>query len=479
MTSRAIARIRLFVLVLLAVNCGEGGGTGPNHAPTAAVGGPYSSTTGVVAFDGRASSDPDGDDLTYHWNFGDGTSGSGATPSHTYQATGTYTVQLTVTDERGASSDPAGTSADVQNVGPAVTAGADTSGPVGMPVAIGATFTDDDGAPWRYAIDWGDGTTDDGTRGNAGAITATHTYAAEASYRVRVTVTDRFDVAASDSLRVTATAPVLLLAGDIGDCGPTRWYDDSTGALLARLSGIVVPLGDNAYDSGTLEEYETCYDPAWGHAKDRTRPVAGNHEYYTPGGAGYFAYFGDAAGDPDEGYYSFELGSWFVLVLNTGPSDGGTIPPSSPQVQWLRAELASHAQQCVVALLHHPRFSTTLDRAPIAFGVKALWDTLYAYGADLVINGHDHNYQRFAPQKPDGTADPAFGIRQITVGTGGGEGLYQFADPVPNLEARDRETFGVLELTLRAGRYDWRFVPSAGGKTFTDSGTGTCHGRPT
>jgi hypothetical protein len=152
----------------------------------------------------------------------------------------------------------------------------------------------------------------------------------------------------------------------------------------------------------------------------------------------------------------------------------------SVQEQWLRNQLATHSQQCVLAILHHPRFSTTQDRAPITPHLAALWNALYEYGADLVLNGHDHSYQRFAPQRPDGTADAAYGIRQLTVGTGGGEGLYGFA-PIPpgsNLEVRNNTTWGVMKLTLKSGGYDWRFTPVAGA-AYTDSGSGTCHGRPT
>ncbi|MEX2156255.1 MAG: PKD domain-containing protein [Gemmatimonadales bacterium] len=474
MTSPAIARLRIFSSLLLAAACGGGKDVGPNQPPVAAAGGPYTTNTGAVSFDGSASSDPDGDALTYSWDFGDGENGRGARPMHTYRATGSFTVRLTVTDARGGTSAPASTSAQVSNVGPTVEAGTSKAVPVGSSYALSATFTDGAEGPWDYTIQWGDGTTSDGDRGSPGTITATHAYASEAGYRVVVNVTDRFGAQGSDSLTITATPPVLVGAGDIGDC--LRTGDDSTGALLDRIEGIVMPLGDNAYLDGTPEEYANCYDPAWGRHKARSRPVAGNHDYNTPGATGYYGYFGAAAGDPAKGYYSYTLGSWFVIVLNTGTDSPPNYAVGSPQEQWLRAELASHSQQCVLAMFHHPRFSTTLGRG-LRPEVKPLWDALYEYGADLVINGHDHSYQRFAPQKPDGTADPAYGIRQITVGTGGGEGLYQWGDVVPNLDVRDNETWGVIKVTLRQSGYDWQFVPVTG-KTFTDSGSGTCHGRP-
>ena len=486
-TNRTLIRLTsIAVLLLLSADCGDGGGgSGPNDKPVAAAGGPYTSTTGSVTFNGSGSTDPNGDALTYAWTFGDGTTGTGAQPTHTYAATGTYTVSLTVTDSRSASSDPAGTSAQVSNVAPAVNAGADKSVSAGDAVEIAPSFTDGTDGPWSYAINWGDSHTQNGTRNSAGAISATHTYASQGTYKVLVTVTDRFGAAGRDSLTLTATEsfPVILAAGDIADCGPTRWYDDSTGALLKRMQGTVVPLGDNAYENGTPDEYANCYEPAWGAVKNRTRPVAGNHDYYNPrpdnvkNADGYYGYFGSAAGDPAKGYYSYTLGSWFVVVLNTGTESNTFIAAGSPQEQWLRAELSSHTQQCTLVMFHHPRFTSILDRPWIRPEVKAFWDASYEYGVDLILNGHDHGYQRFAPQNPDGVADAAFGIRQITNGSGGGEGLYQFGPTVDNLQVRDNTSYGILKVTLRTNSYDWQFVPITG-QSFTDSGSGTCHGRP-
>jgi len=363
---------------------------------------------------------------------------------------------------------------------------------VGSTFDLSATFTDTatDASPWSYDVAWGDGNSSSGSKSSIAPITASHSYATEGDYHVAVSVTNKRGATGSGSVTVAATAPVILAAGDIGDC--QRTTDDMTGALLDTLAGVVMPLGDNAYENGTDSEYTNCYAPNWGRQKDRTHPVAGNHDYnckptdpvvgpQCPRPAdGYFTYFGSAAGDPSKGYYDFTLGSWLVIVLNTGTDVPDNYKAGSPQEQWLRAELASHSQQCVVAMFHHPRFSTIKDRSPITYYTEAIWNALYEYGADLVLNGHDHSYQRFAPQKPDGTRDTAFGIRQITAGTGGGEGLYQLADPIPtgsNVEVRDNTTVGVLKVTLHAGSYDWRFIP-AGGGTFTDSGSGTCHGRP-
>ena len=362
---------------------------------------------------------------------------------------------------------------------PVVQTPGNTSVLVGTTYALSATFSDTtNSSPWSYDIAWGDGESSSGTKSSISPITGTHMYAAEGNYHVAVTVTNQQGGSGDASFTVSATAPVILAAGDIGDC--LRRGDDSTAMLLDTLAGVVVPLGDDAYDNGTLDEYNRCYDPTWGRQKSRTRPMPGNHDYITAGAPGYFGYFGAAAGDPAKGYYSYTLGSWFVIVLNTGTDRPLNYEAGSPQEQWLRSELASHSQACVLAMWHHPRFSTVLGRDSITWYTQPIWDALYEYGADLVLNGHDHAYQRFAPQRPDGTADAAHGIRQIAVGTGGGETLYDFADPAPagsNIEIRNNRTHGVLKLTLRSGGYDWKFVP-ASGATFTDSGSGTCHGRP-
>jgi hypothetical protein len=353
--------------------------------------------------------------------------------------------------------------------------------PVGTTYGLSVTFTDtsSNAAPWTYDIDWGDGNHATGTKSAITPIEAAHAYGTQGSYTVTVAVTNNRNATGRASASVSATAPVIVTAGDIGDCNRTS--DNATGALLDNIAGIVMPLGDIAYLNGTPDEFTNCYDPAWGRHKSRTRPVPGNHDYYTGGAAGYFGYFGAAAGDPTKGYYDFVLGDWLVIVLNTGTEKPADYEAGSQQEQWLRAELASHTQQCVVAVWHHPRFSTTNGRSLIRPEVTALWQALYEYGADLILNGHDHNYQRWAPQKPDGTADPAFGMRQITVGTGGGESLYNFG-PIPagaNLDMRNNDTFGVLKLTLKRGAYDWQFVPAAAaGGSFTDAGSGTCHGRP-
>ena len=363
---------------------------------------------------------------------------------------------------------------------PTVTPNGNSTVLTGEPYQLSVTFSDTtaNGSPWTYSINWGDGATSNGTKTSLTPIAESHTYAAEGSYEAQITVTNSAGKSGDASLTITVAPPVILAAGDIADC--TRPGDDSTALLLDTLEGVVVALGDNAYLNGTLDDYNNCYAPTWGRHKARTRPVPGNHDYNTPDATGYYGYFGAAAGDPAKGYYNFTLGSWLVIVINTGTDVPSNYEAGSPQEQWLRGVLAASSQQCVLAMMHHPRFSTVKDRSPITYYTEAIWNALYEYGADLVLTGHDHTYQRYAPQKPDGTRDDAFGIRQITNGAGGGETLYSWADPVPtgsNIEVRNNTTHGVLKVTLRSGGYDWKFVPSSGA-SFTDAGSGNCHGRP-
>jgi acid phosphatase type 7 len=268
-----------------------------------------------------------------------------------------------------------------------------------------------------------------------------------------------------------AAAPVLVGAGDIASCLSSG--DEETAALLDSIAGTVIALGDIVYPTGTAAEFRNCYAPSWGRHKARTRPSAGNHEYVPRYTTGYFAYFGKAAGDPSKGYYSYDLGAWHIIVLNSN-SDCTTIScaAGSTQEQWLRADLAASRKRCTLAYWHHPRFNSgTVHGNDTA--VSPFWNALYEANADVVVNGHEHVYERFAPQTPDAVADTARGIRQFTVGTGG-RSHYSFLTIQPNSEVREENTFGVLKLTLREKSYDWQFVPVAGA-SFTDSGTGTCH----
>jgi len=265
--------------------------------------------------------------------------------------------------------------------------------------------------------------------------------------------------------------PVLVGAGDIASCSSTG--DEATAALLDNIAGTVITLGDNVYDNGTLTEYTDCYGPSWGRHRSRTAPTPGNHEYNTPNATGYYGYFGAAAGDPSRGYYSYDLGAWHIIVLNSNSSCTTiSCAAGSPQDTWLRAELQSHSNVCTLAYWHHPRFNSGASHGNNT-AVSNFWNALYQYGADVILNGHEHVYERFAPQTPSAVADPANGIRQFTVGTGG-RSHYTFGTIQPNSQVRDGGTYGVLKLTLHATSYDWQFVPVAGA-TFTDSGTGSCH----
>lgn len=262
--------------------------------------------------------------------------------------------------------------------------------------------------------------------------------------------------------------PVLVGAGDIADCQSPG--DEATARLLDAIPGTVFTTGDNAYESGTDQEFSDCYHPSWGRHRARTRPAPGNHDYGTPGAAGYFRYFGAAAGDPRRGYYSYDLGGWHVVVLNSNCRLMGC-GADSAQVRWLRADLETHPAQCTVAYWHHPRFSSgPHGDAP---DMAAIWQVLYDAGVDLALTGHDHLYERFAPQDPLARLDPARGIRQITVGTGG-RSHYEIRRVAPNSEARNTDTFGVLKLVLEPARYSWEFIPQRG-KTFRDSGATACH----
>lgn len=341
------------------------------------IGGPYDTETGTVVFDGSASSDPDGDALTFAWQFGDGASATEAKPSHTYAQDGSYNVSLTVTDSKGLAST-------------AVT----TSATVSLPI-------------------------------------------------------------------------VMVGAGNIATCGSNN--DQSTAALVAALpNATVFTLGDNVFPRSTPENYTNCYDPAWGQFLTRTHAALGNHEYEGDPNATY-DYFDGRAGPRGLGYYSYDLGSWHIIVLN----DHGGSTIDTEQMNWLADDLQKNTRQCTIAMWHVPLF---LSSHTAGWNVnpnhKPVWDLLYAAGAEVVLNGQQHNYERFAPMTPAGAVDTDRGIREFSVGTGG-ESVDNFEVIHPNSEVRSG-TFGVLKLTLKRSGYDWQFIP-VNGSTFTDSGSGSCH----
>ena len=264
--------------------------------------------------------------------------------------------------------------------------------------------------------------------------------------------------------------PTLLAAGDIAACDTSG--DEATAMLLDSLPGTLASIGDHVYEYATESDFRNCYDPTWGRHKARTRPGVGDHEYLTPGAVPYFNYFGAAAGDPAKGYYSYDLGSWHVVVTNATCAEIGGCGTGSTEEQWLRQDLAANASACTLAVIHKPRFSSGSIHGNQA-AMQPFWQALYDDGAELVLSGDDHVYERFGPQTPTGAADAGSGIRQFVVGTGG-RSHYSFGTIQPNSEARNSDTFGVLRLSLRSGAYDWQFVPEPG-KTFTDAGTGSCH----
>ncbi len=281
------------------------------------------------------------------------------------------------------------------------------------------------------------------------------------------------NVAPSASAAARATpspAPVTLVgAGDIATCGSDA--DSRTAALLASIPGTVFTAGDNAYESGAGQEFVRCYGPTWGSVRDRTLPAPGNHDYGTPGAAGYLAYFGTAARPHGTTWYSVDLSAWHVIVLDSDCAEVGGCDASSPQGRWLAADLATNASaRCTLAIWHHPRFSSGQHGDDPR--TDPFWRLLAAAGADVIVNGHDHDYERFAPQSPTGTADPAHGIMEFVVGTGGA-GLRPFATIRGNSLVRDSATHGVLDLTLAPDSFQWRFVPADG--TFTDQGSAACH----
>jgi len=271
--------------------------------------------------------------------------------------------------------------------------------------------------------------------------------------------------------------PVVAAAGDIASCESRG--DEATADLLAHIDATILTLGDNAYEDGTAADFRECYDPSWGKYKARTKPAPGNHDYSVDETAigtaeGYFGYFGEAAGDPGhKGYFSYNLGQWHLVSLNSNCAEVGRCDSSSPQIRWLKADLAANEdKRCTLAYFHHPRFSSGEEHGSTP-EVRPLWDILYAAGVDIVLSGHEHNYERFAPQDPSGRANRQRGIREFVVGTGG-ESHYPIVDAIANSEVYNDDTYGVLKLTLHQKGYDWHFVPVAG-KSFTDSGNDRCH----
>jgi hypothetical protein len=265
---------------------------------------------------------------------------------------------------------------------------------------------------------------------------------------------------------------ILAGAGDIAACNSEG--DEATATLLDEVVGrgletVVFTSGDNAYEEGSETNFADCYEPSWGRHKSITRPAPGSREYRTPGATGYFGYFGAAAGNPTEGWYSYNLGGWHIVSINSNCTEVGC-EEGSPQEQWLREDLEEHSAACTLGYWHQPLFSsrsggTNPEMLPI-------FQAFYDADSDVVINGNDHFYERFLPQTPEGEEEDD-GVTQFTAGTGG-RSLDDFEGPSANSGVRFNEAFGVLALTLYPGGYDWEFLTPPGTTQFTDSGSAVC-----
>jgi len=266
----------------------------------------------------------------------------------------------------------------------------------------------------------------------------------------------------------SAGDPVLVGAGDIADCDLPD--DSATAALIDATPGTVFTAGDNAYPDGTAAQFHDCYDPTWGRFRDRTRPAPGNHDWQTKGAAGYLGYFGQAAEPHDTIWYSYDLGTWHVVVLDSDCSLVGGCGAGSAQGKWLAADLKASTATCTLAIWHQPRFSSGEHGNDAE--VAPFWRALYDAGADVVVNGHDHDYERFAPQDPEARQDRTRGIREFVVGTGG-QSLRAFSTTRDNSELRVSTTHGVIRFVLHQASYEWTFLPTTG--TLGDAGTAPCH----
>ena len=367
------------------------------------------------------------------------------------------------------------------------------SAQVGTQLAFTATATDPDaGDTLTFSLANGSGSVPAGasiTSGGNFTWTPAAGQVGPATFDVCVS-----DGTASDCETITVTVsaagsdPVLVGAGDIANCSRTQ--DTETAALVSGIAGNVFTIGDNAYETGTVAEFG-CYNDTWGAFKARTRPAPGNHDYgngATPGATPYFDYFNGVgnqsgpAGDRALGYYSYDIGTgpntWHVVVLNSECESGtgywlpGGCAAGSAQDLWLKNDLATATTNNIIAIWHKPRWSSTGNHAHM----QALWQDLYEGGADIVLGGHWHNYERLAPMDGSGASDPSFGVRQFVVGTGGAA-LTGFGTILPTSQVRDSSTYGVIKFTLHASSYDWQFIPISG-QTFTDSGTAPVHAAP-
>ena len=409
----------------------------------------------------------------------------------------TYYYVVTAVDLSGNSSPPSGevsASPLVPNLPPVVNAGLDQSIALPAQASLSGAASDPDGAPGPLSVEWtapsGPGTV---TFSSPQTTTTTASFSVAGTYTLRLTASDTA-AAISDDVTIVVSDPILVGAGDIApDCtaGASIANAEAVASLLDAIPGAVFTLGDNAYQDGTAAQFADCYDPTWGRHRARTRPATGNHDYQTTGASGYFDYFNGvgnqdgAAGNRSGGYYSYNVGAWHVVVLNsecaaapatpTGLWLPGGCAAGSAQETWLRADLAASPTNNIIAMWHKPRFSSSSSDSTHAF-LQPLWQALYEHGVDIILGGHWHNYERLAPTNANGARDDAYGIRQFVVGTGGIP-LTGFGTTRSTSEVRSNSAHGVLKLTLHADSYDWEFVPIAGA-SFADAGTGTTHAAP-
>jgi hypothetical protein len=321
----------------------------------------------------------------------------------------------------------------------------------------------------------------------APATTFTDTaVSADTTYLYRVRARDAAGNRSKVSKKVsatTATSVMVAAAGDVACATSDKSYNNGLGTSTAcrqrytsdlLVNGdydAVLALGDLQYDSGALSQFNASYDPTWGRANAMVHPVVGNHEYGQSGASGYFDYFGSAAGPVGKGYYSFDVGAWHVVAINSNCSQVGGCGTGSAQETWLRADLSAHPAACTIAMWHHARWSSGHD-GDNTF-MQTMWSDLYNAHVEILLSGHSHDYERFAAQDANGKLDTAGGVRQFVVGTGGAF-FTGIGSADANSQVRNNDTFGVLALTLRDTGYDWRFIPETG-RTFTDSGSDTCH----
>ncbi len=409
---------------------------------------------------------------------------------------GTYDFVLAGTSTDGVDFQSRESTNDPQLVITTGTTGTDTQAP-SAPTGLTATAS----SSTRVDLSWSASTDNVGVtnylvyRGTSllATIGATTTYAdtsvaASTSYSYTVKARDGAGNLSAASNTATVTTPstgstaVIAVVGDIACASNDPNYNGGRGTANAcrqkytsdlvvnKGYAAVLPIGDLQYDSGSLSEFQKVYDPTWGRVKSLSHPAVGNHEYGQSGASGYFSYFGSAAGPTGKGYYSFNVGSWHLIAINSNCAKV-SCSQNSTQESWLRADLAAHPSLCTLVYDHHARWSSGHD-GDNTF-MQPIWQDLYNANVEMLLSGHSHDYERFAPQNATGGLDNTRGVRQFVVGTGGAF-FTGFGSPHANSQVRQNATFGILQLTLRSTGYDWRFVPEAG-KTFSDSGSNACH----